>query len=77
MRTVYSMISLLSADEIAELHEVLGAILVSLGRSASNVSPGRIEVKYISGCGPYLYLRQRRGGRLCSTYLGKRTGGGI
>jgi hypothetical protein len=41
------------------------------GEKSKGGKGGYLELKTINGCGPYVYKRFRKNGRLCSEYVGK------
>lgn len=54
-----------------EKHEEFLKVAGEEVREGRKPKRGHVEEKMINGCGPYLYLRHWRGGKLRSTYLGK------
>jgi len=66
--------------DLLELSQILAALAEASdegavddeGAIARSGQRGSIELKMISGCGPYRYLRYWSGGRHRSVYLGKK-----
>lgn len=56
-------------EEFVEQHKEV--LKLSGAEQVRRPKRGHVEEKMINGCGPYLYLRHWRGGKLRSTYLGK------